>query len=202
MKRLSINNKKNVLSNDAVSPVVGVMLMLVVTIIIAAVVSAFAGGLTESTSKAPQVSLKATYSQTDGLTISHQGGDAIGTLDTVVILRLGDTFGDVSHMSWVQNATNIVNKRGTPVGSSLRDDGSAAWLTSGGSSGVKSFAPGDNAYIEPPYSGWEFMQPGASATYRVDSHTEKYNNIGKTFWIELADKSGKTFAKTEVTIAP
>jgi FlaG/FlaF family flagellin (archaellin) len=30
---------------DAVSPVVGVMLMLVVTIIIAAVVSGFAGGL-------------------------------------------------------------------------------------------------------------------------------------------------------------
>ncbi|WAC05794.1 MAG: type IV pilin N-terminal domain-containing protein [Methanoregula sp.] len=38
---------------DAVSPVVGVMLMLVVTIIIAAVVSAFTGGLAKGEDKAP-----------------------------------------------------------------------------------------------------------------------------------------------------
>jgi archaeal type IV pilus assembly protein PilA len=38
---------------NAVSPVVGVMLMLVVTIIIAAVVSAFAGGLSGGTQEAP-----------------------------------------------------------------------------------------------------------------------------------------------------
>lgn len=39
--------------NDAVSPVVGVMLMLVVTIIIAAVISGFAGGLAENKDRAP-----------------------------------------------------------------------------------------------------------------------------------------------------
>jgi len=42
---------------DAVSPVVGVMLMLVVTIIIAAVVSGFAGGLASTTEKAPTISM-------------------------------------------------------------------------------------------------------------------------------------------------
>jgi hypothetical protein len=42
---------------SAVSPVVGVMLMLVVTIIIAAVVSAFAGGLNSDQSMTPQASL-------------------------------------------------------------------------------------------------------------------------------------------------
>jgi FlaG/FlaF family flagellin (archaellin) len=41
--------------DDAVSPVVGVMLMLVVTIIIAAVVSGFAGGLAGSSQKAPDL---------------------------------------------------------------------------------------------------------------------------------------------------
>lgn len=41
---------------SAVSPVVGVMLMLVVTIIIAAVVSAFAGGLSTGTKEAPVAS--------------------------------------------------------------------------------------------------------------------------------------------------
>lgn len=39
--------------DDGVSPVVGVMLMLVVTIIIAAVVSAYAGGLSSGQKKAP-----------------------------------------------------------------------------------------------------------------------------------------------------
>ena len=45
--------------NSAVSPVVGVMLMLVVTIIIAAVVSAFAGGLSGSQTKTPQATIVA-----------------------------------------------------------------------------------------------------------------------------------------------
>jgi FlaG/FlaF family flagellin (archaellin) len=40
---------------DAVSPVVGVMLLLVVTIIIAGVVSAFAGGLVTTEAKAPSI---------------------------------------------------------------------------------------------------------------------------------------------------
>jgi FlaG/FlaF family flagellin (archaellin) len=51
----NVNRGKN---SDAVSPVVGVMLMLVVTIIIAAVVSAFAGGMTKDTEKAPTASME------------------------------------------------------------------------------------------------------------------------------------------------
>jgi len=43
-------------SNEmAVSPVVGVMLLLIVTIIIAAIVSGFSGGLMDSTGKAPEL---------------------------------------------------------------------------------------------------------------------------------------------------
>jgi len=45
--------KKTKQNESAVSPVVGVMLMLVVTVIIAAVVSAFSGGLIGTTQKAP-----------------------------------------------------------------------------------------------------------------------------------------------------
>ena len=40
-------------SESGVSPVIGVMLMLVVTIIIAAVVSAFAGGVTDTSTDVP-----------------------------------------------------------------------------------------------------------------------------------------------------
>jgi len=44
-------------SENAVSPVVGVMLLLIVTIIIAAVVSGFSGGLIDSTGKAPELTM-------------------------------------------------------------------------------------------------------------------------------------------------
>jgi len=54
MKTTCFNN-----CDSAVSPVVGVMLMLVVTIIIAAVVSAFAGGLGGSQTKTPQATIVA-----------------------------------------------------------------------------------------------------------------------------------------------
>ena len=51
----------HVVDDNAVSPVIGVMLMLVVTIIIAAVVSAFSGSVAQDETIAPQVTLSASY---------------------------------------------------------------------------------------------------------------------------------------------
>jgi archaeal type IV pilus assembly protein PilA len=48
-----------IVKNDAVSPVIGVLLMLVVTIIIAAVVSGFAGSLVSNQKAAPTASIEA-----------------------------------------------------------------------------------------------------------------------------------------------
>jgi FlaG/FlaF family flagellin (archaellin) len=80
---------------DAVSPVVGVMLMLVVTIIIAAVVSAFAGGLSSGTEVAPSASLDVRFMQDDGgmgpsyvewkMVFEHMSGDPIPTDDLEII---------------------------------------------------------------------------------------------------------------------
>ena len=55
MKIMNLKERKE----DAVSPVIGVMLMLVVTIVIAAVVAAFAGGITTDTEPTPSVVLSA-----------------------------------------------------------------------------------------------------------------------------------------------
>jgi FlaG/FlaF family flagellin (archaellin) len=87
------------LRDAAVSPVVGVLLMLVITIIIAAVVSGFAGGLIENKAKAPQVSLRVEiegvlpydpdrpnkYADGMVMTISHRSGDPIDTSRTELI---------------------------------------------------------------------------------------------------------------------
>ncbi len=68
--------------DDAVSPVIGVMLMLVVTIIIAAVVSTMAGGLFSTQSPAPTLSAATEYSLSNGLSIDVLSvSEAIDTAD-------------------------------------------------------------------------------------------------------------------------
>ncbi|MEM2124699.1 MAG: type IV pilin N-terminal domain-containing protein [Methanolinea sp.] len=89
---------------DAVSPVVGVMLMLVVTIIIAAVVSGFAGGIAGSTRTAPQASIAvAIDTAVDNgmggydtkMTFEHLSGDPINTRDLKIITYFANSSGYV-----------------------------------------------------------------------------------------------------------
>ena len=77
---------------SAVSPVIGVMLMLVVTIIIAAFVSVFAGGTFSSTEVAPAASLDVSIISNGGenkdqyvMLIKHLGGDSIASGDMQVV---------------------------------------------------------------------------------------------------------------------
>lgn len=96
---------------SAVSPVVGVMLMLVVTIIIAAVVSGFAGGLASDEARGRQATLSckpvlegiedtdqadwaSTYPENwtadNGLIFEHKGGDGFALSDIAVQLQTQD----------------------------------------------------------------------------------------------------------------
>ena len=80
--------QKSYLNFEAVSPVIGVMLMLVVTIIVAAAVSAFAGGFADDQKETPvaqiDVQLKTTglYPK---LVFTHLGGDPLKTGDLKII---------------------------------------------------------------------------------------------------------------------
>ena len=70
---------------DAVSPVIGVMLMLVVTIVIAAVVAAFAGGLATETEATPIVVLDAdVYETSSKLVLRSLSGDNLNAADTSI----------------------------------------------------------------------------------------------------------------------
>lgn len=71
-------------SDDAVSPVVGVMLMLVVTIVIAAVITAFATGTVSDAPSSPSVMLEISNPSGSGFDIVHKGGDAL-TLSNIEI---------------------------------------------------------------------------------------------------------------------
>ncbi|WP_319508418.1 type IV pilin N-terminal domain-containing protein [uncultured Methanolobus sp.] len=67
------------LAEDAVSPVIGVILMVAITVILAAVIAAFVFGMGPP-EQAPQASLRAsadTVNSVNGIKLEHQGGDQI-----------------------------------------------------------------------------------------------------------------------------
>ncbi|MDD2474182.1 MULTISPECIES: type IV pilin N-terminal domain-containing protein [unclassified Methanoculleus] len=100
------------MKDNAVSPVVGVMLMLVVTIIIAALVSSFSGSITSGQKQAPSLTFEVTpmiteirdndptnevpdygggFTVNNGITLRHTGGDPISLRDITVQLKSRDT---------------------------------------------------------------------------------------------------------------
>lgn len=101
-----IQQKRRQRKDDAVSPVIGVMLMLVVTIVIAGLVAAFAGGLFTTVDTPPQVTFKVdsilngfpdtdkTNAQPDGdskinngIQFRHAGGDTLYLNDITIQLK-------------------------------------------------------------------------------------------------------------------
>jgi archaeal type IV pilus assembly protein PilA len=80
-----VKHRKKIKDN-AVSPVVGVMLMLVVTIIIAAVVSAFAGGLGTGQAKAPAISVSS-HIRNDGTYAGSFAEFAIQSVDQPILTK-------------------------------------------------------------------------------------------------------------------
>ena len=104
--------------DDAVSPVVGVMLMLVVTIIIAAVVAAFASGLIGDTEKTPTAAFdvkiyNGTYdSYGTGLymmTITQIAGDNLPTKDLQLKFKWTNSTGAILTGSYDGNKFQTFN---------------------------------------------------------------------------------------------
>lgn len=83
--------KSELKKEDAVSPVVGVMLMLVVTIVIAAAVALFASGIADSTEKTPSLSISCTgVDSTGSLVFMHKGGDMFKLDEVMLIMKERD----------------------------------------------------------------------------------------------------------------
>ena len=98
MHYLKRQTRKN--GEDAISPVVGVMLMLVVTIIIAAVVSAFSGGLmgTSNNQKTPTLAMD----------VKIENSTSVGTLFSATVLSISEPVPTSKlklSTSWVKNQT-------------------------------------------------------------------------------------------------
>jgi len=85
---------KFVKNEDAVSPVIGVILMVAITVILAAVIAAFVFNLGGGQEKAPTASIVAANNpdtQAPDLKISHKGGDLLKAGDwKLSVVLVGD----------------------------------------------------------------------------------------------------------------
>ncbi|MFZ0004287.1 MAG: type IV pilin N-terminal domain-containing protein [Methanoregula sp.] len=192
-------------TDSAVSPVVGVMLMLVVTIIIAAVVSAFAGGLATGTSKTPQVTLSATYSQSGGMIISHNGGDNVNTMTTHFIVTPSTDFGNYQQNTWIVNSSviNVATNAGLMPWNSPNSYATSV---------AKTFQPGETAYISMlnlPQVQPSTYDTGLYSSYGAVNYATTdpsglptdaydpnfgflYNSVSQSAWSPLPDASAPT----------
>ena len=182
--------KKN--NENAVSPVVGVMLMLIVTIIIAAIVSAFAGGSVSGVNKVPQATITGKFSISNGLEIIHSGGDGIAMSDVVFIVRDGTMFGQ----GLEQKTAQVVNR-------SIIANGKGVYLENGtGILGFSSFMSGDSLFVTSANSTCQYLQPGVNASGIASYCISNPDNIGKIFSLEVSDSRGNLISKSDVTISP
>jgi len=199
--------KRTKLLDSAVSPVIGILLMLVVTIIIAAVVSGFAGGLISGQSKVPQAQISGTFSVTNGLKLEHNGGDAIPTTDMIVIMKNSRVFGP----DMEKRSAQLVNH------SIIRNEAGKQWEGTANGLNVSSFSPGESAYIPISDCRCDQLQPVMAPSDFADNYTggtyvggktsfwancfQNPANIGKTIVMEFTDKStGKMITKSNIPI--
>jgi FlaG/FlaF family flagellin (archaellin) len=191
-------------NENGVSPVVGVMLMLVVVIIIAAIVSGFAGSVVSGQKKPPQASIQGKFSISNGMQITHAGGDPIALNDVTFVIRDNPVFGPGVEQTTTQliDKSNITNVNGIPI-------------MNGGTVNITSFNSGDTLYVNATCSACNNLQPavappdydGTNVTYSGADQAHwnlcirNANSVGKTFSLEMNDKKGSLIARTDVTIS-
>ena len=168
---------------QAVSPVIGVLLMLTLTLLIAAIVNSYAGGLVETEPKAPSLTIQSSYHQNGtGMEIRHISGDPLPTESVKVVVRPSDSMGKVAgqYPSTV-NKSYITNLSGTQ-----------SWST-----GITSMRPGDICYIlGSSLSGnLTCLQDGIDNQYWFN---QTYN-LGNTFFLEIYYKN-TMISRSEVLI--
>lgn len=165
--------KKLFSSEKAVSPVIGVMLMIVVTVILAAAVSSFASS-TETQDVAPQATLKASASYLDGyIKLEHLGGDIL----TKANLNIEIAYGNPTTSGYV----NMTNVTFSPESDYLR--------------------PGDSAKI--PFNNAAVDWQGTSVADFKDGDIDLAVYIGTPFKVSIIDKeTGQTVYSSTVTMNP
>ena len=125
---------KQLLTDDeAVSPVIGVILMVAITVILAAVIGTFVLGLGDQVQDtAPQASFNFDFSNTDGnatygVNVTHDGGDTIDAdSDDLNVTSTGTVVGTFSGEVSAGSSISVGDNTGIESGDDVRVVWSAA----------------------------------------------------------------------------
>ena len=79
----------NFKNEEAVSPVIGVILMVAITVILAAVIAAFVFGMTGNVQSTKTVAVTAAVNNTQFLVVTFQGGADAATVDNLTLMING-----------------------------------------------------------------------------------------------------------------
>jgi len=105
---------------QAVSPVIGVILMVAITVILAAVIASFVLGLGDSQDVAPTATFDFNYdSESPSLTITHTGGDNIKTDELFV---RGSNMGSDNTGQWLGDDGSTSGTIGGDASANIDDE--------------------------------------------------------------------------------
>jgi len=96
----AVSPGKAVTTEDAVSPVIGVILMVAITVILAAVIAAFVFGLAGTTGSSKNVGITVALNGTDGYEVTLQGGSDLSSLNKLDYSIDGGSFVDTGATSF------------------------------------------------------------------------------------------------------
>ena len=110
MKKMSTYGKG---SEDAVSPVIGVILMVAITVILAAVIAAFVFGMAGNVSKTRNIALTAQKVGAGSIIITNNGGSDAGDVSTFSVSKDGAAATTTNLISIVGSTSTIAGSSGT-----------------------------------------------------------------------------------------
>jgi flagellin-like protein len=92
----------------AVSPVIGVILMVAITVILAAVIGTFVLGLGQNVQSTPQASFSFDFTASNTtVDITHTGGDTLEKDENANTVEIISTAGGASRVSWLAGNSTI-----------------------------------------------------------------------------------------------
>lgn len=118
-------------NDEAVSPVIGVILMVAITVILAAVIAAFVFGMGPPV-KAPQSQLKITATATSSgyLKISHDGGDPLVLNDLKLTIKNAADGSTIVTNVQMNGTSGFTNTGTLTAGNYIQSGWTATWATS------------------------------------------------------------------------
>ena len=184
-------------SDDAISPVIGVMLMLVVTVVIAAAVTIFATGVVGETEAAPvavlDVEILSSVESLEGMNgpelfITHLSGEAVDTKDIELRFSWTDDTCGKSHYS-----TYSADGFEKEVGTGYEQRSQALYVKSTMKHDRTEYGSGNLNH----YFGDVILTPGLKLT-ATSEFLPGHNNVGSPFMDYVFDNYQSTSSPSEL----